>query len=399
MIFKIENPPRSLFLGITGEKNYRKIEFDVSAWLAKLPSGTVSAVFRRPDGTIYAPAITRSGNVAMWQITSTDTAYSGAGILELRIMSGDIIGKQIGIPTQTFEGLNATTDSPDPPPEDWTATAADLQAQIGDIAALETEDKSNLVDAINEAAQSGGGGSFNIHALTAENNIADADETPFYDASAAAQRKTTWANVKAKLKAYFDTLYLGASALVGYATQAWVQASYRTAAAQNAIDAQKAAASDVETIEALIPTAATASNQLADKAFVNSTVGTNTAIFRGTFNSLAELQAYTGEKTNNDYAFVIATDASGNTVYNRYKYNGSAWVFEYALNNSSFTATQWAAIESGITAGDVELIQTALQPGALANYAKKSDLDDIYTKTETDRAIAAAIGDAIGGSY
>lgn len=32
-------------------------------------------------------------------------------------------------------------------------------------------------------------------------------------------------------------------------------------------------------------------------------------------------------------------------------------------------------------------------------YAQKSDLTDFYTKTETDNAIAAAIGDAIGGSY
>ena len=35
----------------------------------------------------------------------------------------------------------------------------------------------------------------------------------------------------------------------------------------------------------------------------------------------------------------------------RYKYNGSAWAFEYALNNSGFTAAQWAALNSGITSG------------------------------------------------
>lgn len=66
--------------------------------------------------------------------------------------------------------------------------------------------------------------SFDIHALTTENAIADADELPFYDASASCQRKTTWQNVKAKLKGYFDTVYLGAGALTGYATQAWVNA-------------------------------------------------------------------------------------------------------------------------------------------------------------------------------
>lgn len=110
-------------------------------------------------------------------------------------------------------------------------------------------------------------------------------------------------------------------------------------------------------IKPLIPNTATAENQLADKDFVNSTVGTNTAIFRGTFNSVEELNAYSGDKTNNDYAFVIDTDSAGNTLYNRYKYNGTAWVYEYSLNNSSFTAEQWAAINSGITASLIAELQ------------------------------------------
>lgn len=42
---------------------------------------------------------------------------------------------------------------------------------------------------------------------TNESNIADADYFPFYDTSASGRRKTLWSNIKAKLKAYFDTLY------------------------------------------------------------------------------------------------------------------------------------------------------------------------------------------------
>ena len=121
---------------------------------------------------------------------------------------------------------------------------------------------------------------------------------------------------------------------------------------------------DIADIRNLIPSQATSTNQLADKAFVNSSIATNTAYFIGTFNSVAELEAYSGPLTNNDYAFVVGTDAAGNTVYDRYKYNADTqqWIFEYELNNSSFTATQWAAINSGITSGDVSLIQSALQP-------------------------------------
>lgn len=114
----------------------------------------------------------------------------------------------------------------------------------------------------------------------------------------------------------------------------------------------KADAEKVESIEALIPTQATEQNQLADKGFVNSSIATATADFKGTVNSVAALNNITAN--NNDYAFVVATDSDGNTVYKRYKYDGNVWVFEYDLNNSSFTAAQWASIQSGITAGIVE---------------------------------------------
>lgn len=124
--------------------------------------------------------------------------------------------------------------------------------------------------------------------------------------------------------------------------------------------------SDISTINGKIPTQASSSNQLADKQFVNSSISTNTANFIGTFDSVAELEAYSGTLTNNDYAFVVGTDSDGNTVYNRYKYTTAttpaSWEFEYALNNSSFTSAQWDAINSGITSGDVALIGTAIQP-------------------------------------
>ncbi|MCQ2485831.1 MAG: hypothetical protein MJ168_10935 [Clostridia bacterium] len=106
----------------------------------------------------------------------------------------------------------------------------------------------------------------------------------------------------------------------------------------------------------IVPAAASPENKLADKNFVNSSIATNTAVYRGHFDTLADLEAYAGEKTNNDYAFVSAVDEIGNARDARYKWNGSAWVFEYYLNNSSFTADQWGAINSGITEELVEQI-------------------------------------------
>ncbi len=120
-----------------------------------------------------------------------------------------------------------------------------------------------------------------------------------------------------------------------------------------------------------------------DKAvadFVNSSVATNTANYISNngqpFTSVAQLEAYTGTVTNNDYAFVTGTDSAGNTYYDRYKatVSGSTvtWSLEYRLNNSSFTAAQWAAINSGITAALV---------GKIHEHANKTVLDGI---TATD---------------
>lgn len=107
---------------------------------------------------------------------------------------------------------------------------------------------------------------------------------------------------------------------------------------------------DVADINDKIPNQASSTNQLADKNFVNSSIATNTANFLGTYTSMAEIEAIQ-DPTNNDYVFLQTTDASGNNLFDRYKYNADQdeWLFEYELNNSSFTAEQWATINSGLT--------------------------------------------------
>ena len=134
--------------------------------------------------------------------------------------------------------------------------------------------------------------------------------------------------------------------------------------------AEKANADDIDAIEAKIPAAASSQNKLATEGFVNSSVATATATYRGSFNIVSDLSltiaateqqiatALAGEITgadNNDYCFVQipAADATPTVIarVDRYKFDGTAWSFEYSLNNSGFTAAQWDAINSAITSG------------------------------------------------
>ena len=131
-------------------------------------------------------------------------------------------------------------------------------------------------------------------------------------------------------------------------------------------------------------------NPVTTQSFVNSSISTNTATYKGnlTITDLddtenpgqkltadatnaqvaASLNAmtFTPAADNNDYCFVYVPaheDSQQQAVasrYDRYKFAedtatpaNSTWAYEYTLNNSGFTAVQWEAINSGINSTKV----------------------------------------------
>lgn len=135
---------------------------------------------------------------------------------------------------------------------------------------------------------------------------------------------------------------------------------------------------NLERIEGAIPSSATAANPLATQDFVNSSIN-NMAAFYITYNAsgdafpsraslLSAITFYYGGQvrtpTQNDYAIVLADEsqtqgADGKYPTTRYSYQGSAWSFQYVVNNTSLTQAQVNAINSGITADLVSEIGTA----------------------------------------
>ena len=124
--------------------------------------------------------------------------------------------------------------------------------------------------------------------------------------------------------------------------------------------------SDVTTIESYIPSTTSSSNQLADKAFVNSSISNMAANYvtsdaqGDNFATHAALLAgpyyYKGQSytlTNNDYA-LVESDEDHNNATTRYMYDGAQWAFQYIVNNAPFTQAQLDAINSTITANKVQ---------------------------------------------
>ena len=176
--------------------------------------------------------------------------------------------------------------------------------------------------------------------------------------------------------------------------------------------AEQAIGTRVTTIEGKVPVDASSQNKLATESFVNSSVATNTATFRGTFNEIvdlhlttaatraeiaAELASVISGADNNDYAFVQipADDATPTEIarVERYKYNGTVWGFEYVLNNSGFTSQQWDAINSYITSDLVTKLiglPTSAELTALLN-GKQAVIADLDTIRSGAQAGATAV--------
>lgn len=153
------------------------------------------------------------------------------------------------------------------------------------------------------------------------------------------------------------------------AADATIQANINTEESERKA-ADTALGTRVVSIEDKIPAQASSENKLADKDFVNSSIATSTATFRGTFDTLEALKAAHADK--NDYAFWVHKDEDGNTCYDKYTYTGTEWKFEYRLNNSSFTAAQWAALNSGVTADVIKALQDADKANAKAIADEKA---------------------------
>ena len=151
----------------------------------------------------------------------------------------------------------------------------------------------------------------------------------------------------------------------------------------------------ISTINSKIPNQASSTNQLADKAFVNSTINSSAAFFKGSFESKAALDAVQWQTTdsslenyvtNNDYAYIEADETHNNEAW-RYIYvkdnTVSEWQPQFRVNESPFTQAQLDAINSGATTDLINSIGSKLTQDAIVDSTGDSSTKAISQRAAT----------------
>lgn len=124
-------------------------------------------------------------------------------------------------------------------------------------------------------------------------------------------------------------------------------------------------------LSAVLPTDASATNQLATKAYADAIGERLEARYLGssadgspfaTHAALSSATAYYYQGTattpdTNDITTVTADEdhigTTGEASTTRYRWNGTVWAFEYVINNTGLSETQLMAVNSGVTAAKV----------------------------------------------
>lgn len=133
--------PSTVNIGRRGEHHFRNIEFDVSSLLGDdYPSASLQAIYKRPDGTAYPVVTSYADGVLTWSPSATDTIDAGVGQLEIRVVSGDVVGKSVKLLTIVEEALvDGIAPQPEPPAQEW------LNQVLAALAALDVNDVYSLL--------------------------------------------------------------------------------------------------------------------------------------------------------------------------------------------------------------------------------------------------------------
>lgn len=109
-----------ILLGRCGENLARKVEIDVSEYLAEYPGAVVTLLHRRHgESGIYPVAVELRDGCLVWQPTSADTAIAGSGEAEVRVTVNGVLAKSKILSTMVDKSLTGQETTAPEPGMDW----------------------------------------------------------------------------------------------------------------------------------------------------------------------------------------------------------------------------------------------------------------------------------------
>lgn len=106
------NNTQVLIIGRQLENNYRQFVFDCSGFGSDITS--VTLVHQRKNDIAPYLVTTSNTNTLTWNVSDTDTAYSGYGKAELRVVFADGLAKSAIYSTCVLESITADATIPEP---------------------------------------------------------------------------------------------------------------------------------------------------------------------------------------------------------------------------------------------------------------------------------------------
>ena len=127
-------------LGKQGENLVRQIQFDLSRWISNFGPGTVQLLHQRSgDEAPYPVAVEQEGNLAVWTVTSADTAAAGTGRAELQYYVGDALAKSETWMTKVLAALGPAGEIPPEAQQGWVDQVLAQVARITGMTAQAVE--------------------------------------------------------------------------------------------------------------------------------------------------------------------------------------------------------------------------------------------------------------------
>lgn len=113
-------PATVISLGHQEENHCLEIQFDLTEWMKQYPNGIAVIIAKRTaEDEPYIANSSFLNNIITWKVSAYDTAFSGKGMAEIRLIEDEVIKKSSIFQTNIAESITGETIDPDQPIPEW----------------------------------------------------------------------------------------------------------------------------------------------------------------------------------------------------------------------------------------------------------------------------------------